>query len=215
MTLFKLRKTFPSCPTKTFKHPNPTACAWGRAACRRRGRGGGAAPCPRGSGTTFQFAAVYVGLKPSAEVAPWPFAQLKRTRAARSPGPPRATNTVLPDPAVKPWGRTSPARLLHLITESSPERKDHCLQGTPVYFNKGSYILFVIFFKCDSCQWYLLKIARKARKFIETFLLLSMKQLTMMPLQMDLYESAQHGIAWTARPQHDAQIPSAPPTSWS
>lgn len=34
-------------------------------------------------------------------------------------------------------------------------------------------------------------------------------------LQMDLHESAQHGIAWTARPQHNAQIPSAPPMSWS
>lgn len=37
----------------------------------------------------------------------------------------------------------------------------------------------------------------------------------MIPLQMELYESAQHGITWTARPQHNARIPSAPPTSWS
>lgn len=35
-----------------------------------------------------------------------------------------------------------------------------------------------------------------------------------MPLQMELYESAQHGNEWISRPQHNAQIPSAPAMSF-
>lgn len=42
---------------------------------------------------------------------------------------------------------------------------------------------------------------------------LLVKLLTGMPLQMELYESAQHGTEWITRPQHNAQIPSAPPMS--
>lgn len=68
-------------------------------------------------------------------------------------------------------------------------------------------------FKYTSSQWHLLKTAQNTKKFIQMFLLL-VNLLAGMPLQMELYESAQHGTKWISRPQHNAQIPSAPPMSF-
>lgn len=80
-------------------------------------------------------------------------------------------------------------------------------------FQSRLWYTLVTFFKYSSSQWHLLKTAQKMKKFIQMFLLL-VKLLTSMPLQMEFYESAQHGSEWIARPQHNAQIPSAPPMSF-